>query len=74
MNNKAILLTAMVIVAASSILLVGSISIQPAEAGSDANCPAKGGAATTIDPNTPNAVNTGSQPLSSQPLSSQPTV
>jgi hypothetical protein len=56
----------MVIVALSSILLVGSIGTQPAEAGSDANCPTKGGAATT-DPTTPNAVNTGSQPLSSQP-------
>ena len=67
MSNKAILLATTVIVALSSILLVGSISTQPAEAGSDANCPAKSGAATTIDPTTPNAVNTGSQPLSSQP-------
>ena len=67
MSNKAILLATIVIVAASSILLVGNIGTQPAEAGSDANCPTKSGAATTIDPNTPNAVNTGSQPLSSQP-------
>jgi hypothetical protein len=67
MSNKAILLATMVIVALSSILLVGSIGTQPAEAGSDANCPTKGGAATTIDPTTPNAVNTGSQLLSSQP-------
>jgi hypothetical protein len=67
MNNKAIFLATIVIVAASSILLVGSIDTQPAEAGSDANCPAKNGAATTIDPNTPNAVNTNSQPLSPQP-------
>ena len=68
MSNKAILLVTIVIVALSSILLVGSIGTQPAEAGSgDANCPTKGGAATTIDPTTPNAVNTGSQPLSSQP-------
>ena len=66
MSNKAILLATIVIVALSSILLVGSIGTQPAEAGSDANCPSKGGAATT-DPTTPNAVNTGSQPLSSQP-------
>ena len=65
MSNKAILLATVVIVAVSSILLVGSIGTQPAEAGSDANCPTKGGAATT-DPTTPNAVNTGSQPLSSQ--------
>ena len=67
MSNKAILLATIVIVAVSSILLVGSIGTQPAEAGSDANCPAKSGAATTIDPNTPNAVNTESQPLPSQP-------
>ena len=67
MSNKAILLATIVIVALSSILLVGSIGTQPAEAGSDANCPTKGGAATTIDPTTPNTVNTGSQPLSSQP-------
>ena len=60
-------MTVFVIVAASSIMLVGSIGVQPAEAGSDANCPTKGGAATTIDPTTPNAVNIGSQPLSSQP-------
>ena len=68
MSNKAILLATIVIVAASSILLVGGISAQSAEAGSDNNCPTKSGAATTIDPNTPNTVNTGSQPLSSQPI------
>jgi hypothetical protein len=67
MSNKAILLATIVIVALSSILLIGGIGTQPAEAGSDANCPAKSGAAPTIDPNAPNAVNTGSQPLSSQP-------
>ncbi len=67
MSNKAILLATIVIVALSSILLVGSIGTQPAEAGSDANCPTKSGAATTIDPTTPNAVNTNSQPLSPQP-------
>jgi hypothetical protein len=67
MSNKTIFLTTIAVIAASSIFLVGSIGTQPAEAGSDANCPAKGGAATTIDPNIPNAVNTGSQPLSIQP-------
>ena len=67
MSNKAILPATIVIVAISSILLVENIGTQPAEAGSDANCPAKSGAATTIDPNAPNAVNTESQPLSSQP-------
>jgi hypothetical protein len=66
MSNKTILLATTVIVALSSILLVGSIGTQPAEAGSDANCPTKGGAAATID-DRPNAVNTGSQPLPSQP-------
>ena len=35
MSNKAILLATVVIVAVSSILLVGSIGTQPAEAGSD---------------------------------------
>jgi hypothetical protein len=67
MSNKAILLATIVIVVVSSILLVGSIGTQPAEAGSDANCPAKSGAATTIDPNAANSVNTELQPLSSQP-------
>ena len=62
MSNKTILLATIAVITVSSILLVGSIGTQPAEAGSDANCPTKGGAATT-----PNAVNTGSQPLSSQP-------
>jgi hypothetical protein len=67
MSNKTRLLATILIVAISSILLVGSIGTQPADAGSDANCPAKSGAATTIDPNTPNAVNTESQPLPSHP-------
>lgn len=49
---------ALVIVAVSSVLLIGNIGIQSAEAGSDANCPSKSGAATTIDPNAPNSVNT----------------
>ena len=67
MSNKAILLATTVIVALSSILLVGSIGTQPAEAGSDANCHTKDGAAATIDPPAPTAVTTGSPPLSSQP-------
>ena len=67
MSNKTILLATIAVIAVSSILLIGSIGTQPAEAGSDANCPEKSGAATTIDPNTPNAVNTGSEPLTSQP-------
>ncbi len=67
MSNKAILLATILIVVVSSILLVGSIGTQPVEAGSDANCPAKSGAATTIDPNGANSVNTELLPLSSQP-------
>jgi hypothetical protein len=67
MSNKTILLATIAVIAVSSILLVGSIGTQPAEAGSDANCPTKDGAATTIGPNAPNAVNTGSQPLPLQP-------
>ena len=60
-------MAAIAIVAASSVMLVGSVGIQPAEAGSDANCPSKSGAATTIDPNAPNAVNTNTQ-LTTQPM------
>ena len=67
MNNKAFLMTVFVIVAASSIMLVGSIGVQPAEAGSDANCPSKSGAATTIDPNAPNTVNSNT-PLNAQSI------
>jgi hypothetical protein len=67
MDNKTFLMAALAIVAASSAMLVGSVGIQPAEAGSDANCPSKSGAATTIDPNAPNAVNTNTQ-LTTQPM------
>jgi hypothetical protein len=48
-------------------MLVGSIGVQPAEAGSDANCPSKSGIATTIDPNASNAVNSNT-PLTSQSI------
>ena len=48
-------------------MLVGSIGVQPAEVGSDANCHSKSGAATTIDPNAPNAVNANT-PLTTQPM------
>ena len=67
MNNKTFLMAVIAIVAASSVMLVGSIGVQPAEAGSDANCPSKSGAATTIDPNAPNAANTVT-PLTAQPM------
>ena len=67
MNKKAFLMAALTIVAASSVMVVGSIGVQPAEAGSDANCPSKSGAATTIDPNAPNAVNSNT-PLTAQSI------
>ena len=43
------------ILVASSMLLVGNVGIQSADAGSDTNCHSKSGTAT-IDPNVPNAV------------------
>ena len=67
MDNKTFLMAAIAIVAASSVILVGSIGVQPVEAGSDSNCPSKSGAATTIDPNPPNPVNTNTQ-LTTQPM------
>jgi hypothetical protein len=67
MINKAFIMAALMIVAASSVMLVGSIGIQPAEAGSDANCPSKSGTATTIDPNAPNSVNSNT-PLTTQSI------
>jgi hypothetical protein len=67
MNNKAFLMAAFAIVAASSVMVVDNIGVQPAEAGSDANCPSKGGTATTIDPNAPNAVNSNT-PLTTQSI------
>ena len=66
MNNKAILLASIAFLAASSFLMVGGIGIQTAEAGG-ANCPSKGGAATAIDPNAPDAVNTNIPPTTPQP-------
>lgn len=67
MNNKAILLLATIaFLAASSFLMIGGIGIQTAEAGG-ANCPSKGGAATAVDPNAPNAVNTNIPPITPQP-------
>ncbi|HKG88470.1 MAG TPA: hypothetical protein VKA95_09105 [Nitrososphaeraceae archaeon] len=31
------------------------------------NCPSKGGASTTIDPNSPNAINTNIPPITPRP-------
>ena len=47
--------------------MIGGIGIQTAEAGSGPGCNHKGGAATTIDPNSPNAVNTNIPPITPQP-------
>jgi hypothetical protein len=66
MNNKVILLAAIAFLATSSFLMIGGIGVQTADA-SGPNCPSKGGAATTIDPNTPNAVNTKASPVAVQP-------
>jgi hypothetical protein len=66
MNNKAILLATMAFLAVSSFLMIGGIEIQTAEAGG-AECPSKGSAATTVDPNAPNAVNTDIPPVATQP-------
>jgi hypothetical protein len=66
MNNKAILLAAIALLATSSFLMIGGTGIQTADA-SGPNCPSKGGAATTIDPNAPNVVNTKSSLVAVQP-------
>ena len=66
MNNKAILLATIAFLAVSSFLMIGGIGIQTAEAGG-ANCPSKGGAATAIDPNAPNTVNTNIPSITPQP-------
>ncbi len=66
MNNKAILLATMAFLAVSSVLMIGGIGIQSAEA-SGPNCPSRGGAATIVDPNAPNAVNTNIPPMTPQP-------
>jgi hypothetical protein len=47
--------------------MIGGIGIQMAEAGSGPSCNHKGGAATTIDPNAPNAVNTDTS-ITAQPI------
>jgi hypothetical protein len=66
MNNKAILLAAIALLATSSFLMIGGTGVQTADA-SGPNCPSKGGAATTIDPNAPNVVNTKSSLAAVQP-------
>ena len=66
MNNKANLLATMAFIAVSSFLMIGGSGIQTAEAGG-ANCPSKGGAATTVDPNAPSAAITNIPPVETQP-------
>ena len=56
----------MAFLAVSSILVIGGIGFQSAEA-SGPNCPSKGGAAAIVDPNAPNAVNTNA-PMTPQPV------
>ena len=56
----------MAFLAVSSILMIGGIGIQSAEA-SGPNCPSKGGAAATVNLNAPNAVNTNA-PITPQPV------
>jgi hypothetical protein len=58
MNTRTILFATVAFLAVASFLMVGGIGIQAAEAGSGPGCNHKGGATTTLDPNTPNAVNT----------------
>jgi hypothetical protein len=67
MNKRAILMATVAFLAVSSFLMMGGIGIQTAEAGSGPGCNHKGGAATTVDPNAPNAVNTDTLPAA-QPI------
>lgn len=68
MNNKAILITTTTaFLAVSSFLMIGGIGIQTAEADSSPGCNHKGDAATTIDPNAPNTVNTNTPAITPQP-------
>jgi hypothetical protein len=58
MNKTTFLMATVAFLAVSSFLMMGGIGIQTAEAGSGPGCNHKGGAATTVDPNAPNTVNT----------------
>jgi hypothetical protein len=57
MNNKMLVLAAIGIVAATSLVMVGTIAVHSAEASGPA-CPNKRAATAIVDPNAPNAVNT----------------
>ena len=67
MKTRAILLATVAFLAVSSLLMIGGIGIQTAEAGSGPGCNHKGGASTTVDPNAPNAVNTDTS-ITTQPI------
>jgi hypothetical protein len=66
LNSKLIILTTLAFLALSSFLVMGGIGIQIADA-SGPNCPSKGGAATTVDPNASNTADTLSPPAAVQP-------
>ncbi|MDQ3868774.1 MAG: hypothetical protein M3250_04350 [Thermoproteota archaeon] len=65
--NKALIITAVAVVLASSIVMIDSVALQRAEANGP-GCSHKSGAAdtTTITPNTPNAVSTQTPSLAYQ--------
>jgi hypothetical protein len=64
--NKALLIAAVALVFATSLVIISSVAIQPAEADGSA-CPNKSGAAVPVDPNSPNAVNTQTLQLAAEP-------
>jgi hypothetical protein len=57
MYNKMLVLAAIGIVAATSLVMVGTIAVHSAEASGPA-CPNKRAATAIVDPNVPDAVNT----------------
>jgi cell division protein FtsN len=65
MNSKMLVLAAIGIVVATSLVMVGTITVHSAEA-SGPGCPNKRAATAIVDPNAPNAVNT-QIPATSQP-------
>ena len=57
MINNSLLIASTALVFAISLVIIGSIAVQPAEA-SGPGCPNKRAATAIVDPNAPNAVNT----------------
>jgi hypothetical protein len=57
MNNKMLVLATIGIAVATSLVMVGTITVHSAEA-SGPGCPNKRAATSIVDPNAPNAVNT----------------